>query len=143
MGLLDGLVSGALGQIMGGGQQGGGLAKIALGMLMNQGGGAGGAAGGLGGLLQQLQGAGLGDQVKSWVGTGPNMPVSADQIMAALGHGQVQQMAQQLGVQPQQAAGGLAAMLPELINHLTPNGAVPAQNDLSGMLGSLMKQIGH
>ena len=142
MGLLDGLVGGALGQIMGG-QQGGGLAKLALGMLMNQGGGAGGAGGGLGGLLQQLQGAGLGEQVKSWVGGGPNMPVSADQIMAALGQGQVQQMAQQLGVQPQQAAGGLAAMLPELINHLTPNGAVPAQNDLSGMLGSLMKQIGH
>jgi uncharacterized protein YidB (DUF937 family) len=140
MGLLDGLVGGALGQIMGGSQQGGGLAKIALGMLMGQ---QGQVGGGLGGLLQQLQGAGLGDQVKSWVGNGPNMPVSAEQIMAALGQGQVQQVAQQLGVQPQQAAGGLAAMLPELINHLTPNGAVPPQNDLSGMLGSLMKQIGH
>ena len=142
MGLLDSIVGGALGQIMGGGQQSNGLMNILLGALQGQGGGALGGLGGLGGILKQLESAGLGQQASSWVSTGPNMPVSADQITSALGGGVIGQIAQQLGVQPQQAAGGLAAMLPELINHLTPNGAVPQQNELGGLLGMLKGQLG-
>ena len=41
----------------------------------------GGASGsGLGGLVEAFQAKGLGDVVASWIGTGQNLPVSAEQI---------------------------------------------------------------
>jgi uncharacterized protein YidB (DUF937 family) len=147
MGLLDGLLGGVLQSALGGGgqQQGiqGNLINLALGMLTKgQGGQAQGAQGsGLEAILGQLTQSGLGDHVKSWVGTGQNMPLSADQLTQAFGQGQVQQWAQQLGLNQQQAAGGLAAALPELINQLTPQGQVPQASQLDGLLGMLRGAI--
>jgi uncharacterized protein YidB (DUF937 family) len=86
-------------------------------------------AGGLQGILQQLQSGGIRDQVASWVGTGENLPVSGNQITNALGAENITQIAQQAGVEPGQAASGLAQMLPQIIDKLTPDGQVP-QNDL-------------
>ncbi|KPF69432.1 hypothetical protein IP84_06205 [beta proteobacterium AAP99] len=146
MGLLDGLLGNALGSVLGGQQAGGGqgaLINAVLGMLNN-----GSSAGGLQGMLSQLQQGGLGDQVASWVGTGQNLPVSAEQIMQALGGagggggagGLLSQLAQQTGMGQQDIAGHLSQMLPDVVNHLTPNGAVPqggipdALQALSGLL---------
>jgi uncharacterized protein YidB (DUF937 family) len=86
-------------------------------------------AGGLQGILQQLQASGLGDQVASWIGTGTNNPVSGDQIQDALGADQLAQIARQAGVEPEHAATGLAQLLPQIIDKLTPDGQVP-QNDI-------------
>lgn len=86
-------------------------------------------AGGLQGILQQLQASGLGDQVASWIGTGANNPVSGNQIQDALGADQLAQIAQQAGVEPEHAASGLAQLLPQIIDKLTPDGQVP-QNDM-------------
>ncbi|MBU6438197.1 MAG: DUF937 domain-containing protein [Betaproteobacteria bacterium] len=141
MGLLDGLLGNVLGGMMGGQQQGASpLINVVLGMLSNN-----GAQGGLGGLMQQFQQAGLGQQIESWVGTGQNLPVSADQISQALGSGQLAQIAQQLGVSDGAAAGQLAQVLPEIINHLTPSGQAPAgglgnAEQIMGMLGGLLKR---
>lgn len=141
MGLLDGLLGNVLGGMMGGQQQGASpLINVVLGMLSNN-----GTQGGLGGLMQQFQQAGLGQQIESWVGTGQNMPVSADQISQVLGSGQLAQIAQQLGVSHGEAAGQLAQALPEIINHLTPNGQAPAgglgnAEQIMGMLGGLLKR---
>ena len=138
MGLLDSLI-GAAGQALGGqgGQAGGLNIGSIVGGLMTQFGGQGGA--GLGGLLQQLQASGLGDQVQSWIGQGANMPVSADQITAALGGagGTLGQLAQHLGQSHADTAGHLAQALPELVNHLTPNGQMPGADMLTQLLGSL------
>ena len=143
MGLLDSVLGSAMGA-MGGGQGGGAGALIqVLGSLMGgQGGGAGalGSLGGLGGLLGQLQQGGLGDAVASWVSTGQNMPVSADQITAALGHGKLNEMAQQAGVPAGDLASQLSQYLPQVIDKLSPNGSMPADNhpDLGGMLTSVL-----
>ena len=95
-------------------------------------------AGGLGGLADLLNQAGLGEQVQSWIGTGENQPVSAEQIQATLGQaGTLGQIAQDAGVSEQQAAGGLAELLPGLINKLTPNGQIDA-GDIASVLGSLL-----
>ena len=138
MGLLDSLI-GAAGQALGGqsGQPGGLNIGSLVGGLLNQFGGQGGA--GLGGLLQQLQASGLGDQVQSWIGQGANMPISADQITAALGgaSGTLGQLAQHLGQSHADTAGHLAEALPELVNHLTPNGQLPGADMLTQLLGSL------
>lgn len=82
-------------------------------------------AGGFPALLQKLKESGLQDQVASWIGTGQNQPVSGDQIKQALGEGQIDQIAQRAGVAPEQASGGLAQLLPQVIDKLTPGGEVP------------------
>ncbi|WP_343583126.1 YidB family protein [Herbaspirillum sp.] len=87
-------------------------------------------AGGVQGLLNQLQQGGLGDQVASWLGTGQNQPVSGDQITNALGNDTLSQVAQQAGVAPEHAAAGLAQLLPQIIDHLSPNGQVSDNNEL-------------
>ena len=91
MGLLDS-VMGALG---GAGGNGGNNAMldVVMQMLSNKGGN-----GGLAGLVQAFQQNGLGEQMNSWISTGQNLPVSPDQIKAALGSGQLGQIAGQLGM---------------------------------------------
>lgn len=153
-----------LGGLLGGGgqqQQGGGLGGLLGGLLggqQQQGGSAGGlgdllggllgggqaqqagtqVAGGLGGLIDLLNNSGLGDQVQSWIGTGENQTVSAEQIQATLGQADtLGQIAQDAGVSEQEAAGGLAELLPGLINKLTPNGQIDA-GDIASVLGSLL-----
>ena len=82
-------------------------------------------SGGLPALLQKLNDSGLGDQVASWIGTGANQPVSGDQITDALGEDKIRDLAQRAGVAPEHASGGLAQMLPQIIDMLTPGGQVP------------------
>jgi uncharacterized protein YidB (DUF937 family) len=133
MGLLD-MVTGALG---GAGGNGGGanpLLGIVMQMLSNN-----GQSGGLAGLAKAFQDKGMGDQMASWIGTGQNLPISPDQIKAVLGGGQLGQIASQLGMNEQQAAGGLADMLPQVIDKLTPNGQVPQENDLMAQGLELLK----
>ena len=160
----SGGLAGMLGSMLGGGQQqqgsAGGLGGLLGGLLggQQQQGGAGGlgdllggllgggqaqqagtqVAGGLGGLIDLLNNSGLGDQVQSWIGTGENQTVSAEQIQATLGQADtLGQIAQDAGVSEQEAAGGLAELLPGLINKLTPNGQIDA-GDIASVLGSLL-----
>ena len=87
-------------------------------------------SGGLGGLVSSLQQGGLAGVVNSWVGTGANQSVTGGQLgqaLAGTAAGQhVEETAQKLGVDPSQVLGQLAQYLPEVVNHLTPNGQVPA-----------------
>ena len=55
-------------------------------------------AGGIGGLIQQFRDAGLGHVADSWVGTGPNQPVSPQQLQTVFGNDQVETMARQSGM---------------------------------------------
>ncbi|MEU9374923.1 YidB family protein [Streptomyces sp. NPDC048255] len=128
---LGSLLGGLLGGSGSGGQGGGGgnILGSLLGALL--GGGAGGAqaAGGnnpLGGLMDMLTKSGLADQAQSWVGTGENKPVSADQIKEALPADTLQKVAEQAGVTPEKAAGEIAEALPKAVDKLTPNGQVPS-----------------
>lgn len=151
MGLLDSVLGSAMGALQGGGQGGGSaLLMQVIGSLLSgqQGGGAGGAAGGLGGLgalLQQLQQGGLGEAAQSWVSTGQNQPVSADQLQAALGADKIGALAQQVGLDPGDLAGQLAQYLPQVVDQLTPGGQLPAGGggdgggaDLGGLLGNVL-----
>ncbi len=137
VGLLDGVLGSVLGKVMGGGQQGNALMDMAMGLLNNP------QSGGLSGLLEKFKASGLGDQAASWVGTGENAPVSGDQMQTALGGDFINQIASKLGVDASQASGGLAQLLPTLIDKLTPNGAVPADGDkLAQGLAGLRKLLG-
>ena len=133
MGLLDSV----LGMVTGGQQGGGNAALISavVGMLGNSGQG----GGGLGDLIGKFQQAGMGDVIGSWIGTGQNQPISADQLHNVLGSDTIGNIAQQLGLSHGDAAGQLAQMLPHVLDKLTPNGEAPAGG--LGDIGSLLKQL--
>lgn len=95
--------------------------------------------GGLSGLIQRFQEGGLGEVAKSWVSTGENMPVIADQLKSVIGEERVENIAQQLGMSSEEASGKLADLLPTLIDKLTPDGDVPEEGDLVSRGLSLLK----
>lgn len=84
-----------------------------------------GQGGGIAGILRSFEGNGLGHLVQSWIGTGQNLPVTAAQIQQVLGDSHVRELATKLGIDPAQAAAKLAAILPGLVDHLTPAGRLP------------------
>ena len=93
--------------------------------------------GGLGGLVGAFEKGGLGEIAKSWVSTGGNLPISAEQIQSVLGHGPLADLAQKMGIDPAQAATQLSQILPQVIDKLTPNGQVS-----TGGLGGLADILG-
>jgi uncharacterized protein YidB (DUF937 family) len=92
------------------------------------------ASGGLGGLLAQLQAAGLDDAVRSWVGTGQNQPVQPQDLGDALGKRAVTQMADKAGCSQQDLLSQLAQALPAIIDKLTQDGRVPTQAEINQRL---------
>lgn len=80
--------------------------------------------GNLQGLVNQLQQGGLGPQVQSWLGSGPNMSITPDQLRAALGSDQVRQLAAHFGVPVDQVLNLLAQHLPTAVDQASPNGTV-------------------
>ena len=133
MGLFDSLEQAAgMGGGTGGQQAPEGAMGAVASMLQAQ-------PGGIGGIMQKFEGAGLGGVSQSWLGGGQNQAVSPDQVQGALGQGAVSQVASQLGVPPDQAAGHIAQFLPLIMDHLSPNGQAPA----GGGMGELEGLISH
>ena len=117
----------------------GGLAGALGGLLANN-----GELGGLGGMVSKFDQAGMGDVIGSWIGKGDNAPISGNQLQDVLGSDAISGIAQKLGVNAQTLLPMLAALLPTLIDQLTPKGQLPAEglgnqddllSSLSGMLG--------
>jgi uncharacterized protein YidB (DUF937 family) len=107
MGFLDGMLGGVVG---------GEMASVVGGLIEKH--------GGVQGIVAQMESQGLGGTVKSWVGTGANLPISADQVHAAFGSDLIAGLAAKVGMNPQELEQKLAQALPQAINHLTPTGAV-------------------
>jgi uncharacterized protein YidB (DUF937 family) len=134
MSLLDDV----LGQV-GGAAEGGGdahktLANELIGMMSG-----GGVSKGLGGLVDMFNQKGLGDVVSSWIATGKNLPVTADQVQAVLGSAQVQALAAKAGIDPQRASQVIAQILPHLVDRATPNGQMPPGGILDAISGFFKK----
>jgi uncharacterized protein YidB (DUF937 family) len=112
----------------------GDLLKGGLGGLL-AGGAAGGAlSGGLNDLLKQLQQAGQGDVTKSWVGNGPNKAIAPNDLAKALGADQINTLSAHSGLSRDDLLAGLSQYLPQVIDHLTPEGRVPTEHELSRAL---------
>jgi uncharacterized protein YidB (DUF937 family) len=108
MGLFDGVMGGLVGA---------GLTAAVQGYIEKQ--------GGLGAVVQKFQDQGLGGIVQSWVGTGSNLPVSAEQLQQVLGSDLVEQLAGKLGMGAPDLLQKLAQVLPKAVDEMTPNGVVP------------------
>lgn len=141
MGLFDSIAGQVAGALGGGapGQQGG-LLEAVTGLINNP------QTGGLQGLIQSFEQKGLGNVISSWVGTGQNLPISAEQLQSVLGNAQVQAMAQKLGLSPEAITSHLAQVLPQVVDKVTPDGTVPKDGDALqsaiGMLGGLFGKQG-
>ena len=120
-----------------GGQEGGGLSDLLKGGLggLLAGGAAGSViSGGLGDLLNQLQQKGHGDTANSWVSNEPNKQISPGDLGHALGADQIDALSSQSGLSRDELLKGLSQYLPEVVNHLTPHGRLPNEDELSGRL---------
>ena len=143
MGGLGGVLGSLVGGVNSGANSGGlntgganALLQLVTSLVSNN-----GPFGGLQGLVQQFQNAGLGEHANSWVSTGQNLPISPQQLGQVFGGGQLQQMAQQVGLDPGQLGGALSKLLPQVVDQLTPNGQVPA-GGVGDALGMLTKMLG-
>jgi uncharacterized protein YidB (DUF937 family) len=132
--LLGGLLGGSSGSGAGGAGLGGVMAALGpiLGQLLS--------GGGLEKLLQGFQSAGMGDKVDSWVSTGANEPLSADEVRQAVSPEQLAEIAQRLGVDEERAAGVIADVVPGLVDRVSPEGALASKGELD-TLGGLLQSV--
>lgn len=120
MGLLDSIIGQVTGTSPDAGDSGqGGLLEVVTNLINNP------ETGGIQGLVSTFKEKGLEDSVASWIGTGQNLPISGEQIQAVLGSEQLQTIAQKLGLSSTEASSGLASLLPQVIDKLTPDGQLP------------------
>ncbi len=108
MGLFDGVLGGIVGA---------GMVSVVNGILEKH--------GGVQGVVNEFERNGLGAAVRSWVGTGPNAPVSAADVHRALGSDLLQQLSAKSGLSVQELAEKLSQVLPQAVDRLTPDGTIP------------------
>lgn len=109
-------------------------ALLASGALHKQAGGTtpgapdGGLLAGLGGLINRFQESGQSDIIKSWIGTGQNLPISASQLGSVLGPTVIKALAAKTGISEQELTAQLSQILPGVVDKLTPNGQLPTHS---------------
>ena len=108
MGMFDGLLGGIVGA---------GMVSVVNNLIEQQ--------GGLQALVNKLQQQGLGETVNSWVSTGPNKPISSDEVHRALGPDLLQQLSAKSGLSVEELAQKLSTILPQAVDTMTPDGRVP------------------
>ena len=108
MGLFDGVLGGVVGAEM----------ASVVGQLIEK-------HGGVQGIITQMEQQGLGATVKSWVASGPNQPISSAQVHQAFGPQVLSELAAKAGMSPQDLAAKISQILPQVVDKLTPGGAVP------------------
>lgn len=96
--------------------------------------------GGLGGLLQSFQQGGLGHVFQSWIGTGQNLPISPAQLHGTVGSDWISKIAQATGLPQAEVEQHLSTVLPQIIDHLTPNGQLP-QGGIGSQLASVAQRF--
>ncbi|MFF1658436.1 YidB family protein [Streptomyces sp. NPDC058251] len=134
---LGSLLGGLLGGSGSGASSSGGAGNVLgalLGALAKGGQGGGNGSDPLGGLLDMLTKSGLTEEAQSWIGTGQNKPVTGEQVAQAIPDDTLQNVAEQAGVSPEQAADHIAQVLPQAVDKLTPEGRLP-----SGSLEDIIK----
>ncbi len=124
---------GGLGQSAPGTAGQGGLGGL-LGQLRGSLGGAGAGgllSGGLGELVDRFRQSGQGDTADSWIGTGPNKPVTEPQLEQAIGPEVLDTLSKQTGFSREELLARLSRELPNAVDRYTPQGRIPTEAELS------------
>ena len=136
MGLFDALAREVQPKLLAGGGRGQSpLADIITSLLTNP------QTGGLQGMAESFKGRGMEDIINSWIGTGKNMPISPEQILKALGNDRLRGYSEKAGIPQEEISGGLASILPEIIDKHTPQGRIPDGSVLEEQLMEMKKKI--
>jgi uncharacterized protein YidB (DUF937 family) len=135
MGLFGDMARKVLGAFGGGGGEMSGLVKMVMEMLTSK------ESGGLAGLMESFNQKGLGGIFSSWISTGKNLPISAEQIQHGLGMDQIRRISDASGLPADDVKSKLAEVLPDLIDKLTPEGRIP-EGGLQGKAMDILKKIG-
>jgi uncharacterized protein YidB (DUF937 family) len=135
MGFFDEVAGGLLKNVFSGQDAQSGMLESIMAILKSS------DSGGAEGLLSTFNEKGLGEVMSSWIGTGENLPISSEQIQQVLGSDQVQQIAEKLGVCPDEASRGLAEMFPQIVDKLTPDGSLPTEDLLHQGLGMIADRL--
>lgn len=98
--------------------------------------------GGVDGLIKKFQQSGLGDLAASWVGTGANKSINAEELTQVLGKEQISELAQQAGIPESEGASVLSKILPDFIDKLTPDGLTPNPERLATLGKVVLGGIG-
>ena len=136
MGLLDDVMSqfgAASGRPIEPGHHG--IARELLGMLAPT-----GMSGGLANLINLCHQRGLGDVVNSWISTGENLPITAEQVKNILGSSEIQALATRAGMDPNATIAACAQILPLLVDKATPDGRIPSTGDLLRTISGSFKK---
>lgn len=134
MGFLDSIAK-VIGRLSGGGEKQDKLIYAATDIIADR------ESGGLDGLAARFKDQGLGEIVSSWIGTDRNQPVSAEQIQSAVGSEKIRQVSESLGFSSEEVSSGLAAVLPWIVDLLTPDGQVPGQENLEQEISTLKEKL--
>lgn len=133
-------VGSILGSVLGGGNTGGGqsnmlvaLMPLVLGWIQR--------SGGLSQAFNQLNQSGLADAAGSWMGTGANQALDPSMVGNLIGNDQIQQFASQSGMDTGTIQSGLSALLPEVMNQLTPQGGLQDEAAANSEIGNLLQQF--
>jgi uncharacterized protein YidB (DUF937 family) len=132
MGLFDSLAKNALGGMLGGSAKQDPAAMLS-GLLSD--------AGGLQGLMSKFQTAGLGDHFASWVATGENQTINAEQMQNAVGMDEIQRLASKIGMQAHTVLPLLAQFLPQVIDKLTPKGQIDDNHPSGSQIKSALMSV--
>ena len=153
MGLLTQILGGLAGNALRGRdapRRGAGVSPVLMALLpvvlsmLSQRSHAGGSAGGLGGLgdlIGQLTQKGYGRHAQSWIGTGANEALPTEAVDDVFGHDELHRIAQQAGVNDDEARNGLSELLPDLVDHFTPNGSLPEGHQLSASVDDYLQRL--
>lgn len=100
--------------------------------------------GGIGAVLKRFQQQGYGRQSQSWVDLGANQPVDGQAVEQVMGREEIAQVARQLGLPEQEVTQGLAEIMPEMVDQLTPQGQLEPQSDevLADGYAELERELG-
>jgi uncharacterized protein YidB (DUF937 family) len=136
MGLLDGVLGNVIESLGSGntGNSGNPMLQMVMSLMQQN--------GGLAGLVDTLGKHGLAQQAASWVGTGDNLPVSADQLGQALGSGPLADLAAKFGMSGADIGANLAKVLPDVVNQLTPEGRIPDNADNDNLIEQGLSALG-
>jgi len=89
----------------------------------------------IGSILANMQGSGMADMAKSWLGDGDNEPMEDSHVTEIFGADKIRDFASQLGLSESEAIGGLRDAMPQMVDNASSGGSI--LDSIGGISGAL------
>lgn len=99
--------------------------------------------GGLSGVLSKFQSNGLNDKAQSWMSVDANNDgIDAGDVMRLFGQDEIEHACQQTGANQDEVCQGIAELLPQVVNDLTPYGDLTSESQANEEISQILQQLG-